>query len=143
MNLRNLRYLRLVLLAGLIGLVGCSASRPVYPVEGKVTFPDGKPLTMGSIEFQLQDPESKAPLNGNGSINSEGEYSISAFIGGRVVTGLPEGTYRVIIVSMPPEGRTYIDPRYMDFGRSGLEFTVKPEKNIFNIRVTKPETNPE
>ena len=37
---------------------GCSDGNPkTHPVSGEVRFPDGKPLTKGTVEFELLDGE--------------------------------------------------------------------------------------
>jgi hypothetical protein len=125
--------LRLRWLAPLLALVvaaGCGRSG-LYPVKGKVVFPDGTPLTAGTVEFGPVEKE--AMLAPRGEIRADGTFRASTYAEG---DGAPPGQYRVQVT--PPE---QVDPgqprplpfdrRFSSFETSGLEYTVKPGKNEF------------
>jgi hypothetical protein len=109
--------------------VGCGRSG-LYPVKGKVVFPDGAPLTAGTVEF---GPVEDALLAPRAEIQADGTFRASTYEEG---DGAPSGKYRVLIT--PPE---QLDPgqprplpfdrRFSSFATSGLEYTVKPGKNEF------------
>jgi hypothetical protein len=140
---------RLVLL-GLVfavgaGLAGCSSERPTYPVEGKVVYPDGTPLDDCQIEFDLITSEPKERINARGMTAPDGTFQLSTF---RKDDGAVAGEHRVIVIppgvdnadrfkgkALPPPA---IDPRFSRYDQSGLQFTVKPEKNLIVIQVEKP-----
>jgi hypothetical protein len=108
---------------------GCGR-KGLYPVKGKVVFPDGAPLTAGTVEFR---PVTDALLAPRGEIKVDGSFRASTYAEG---DGAPPGTYRVVIT--PPE---QLDPgqprplpfdrRFSNFQKSGLEYTVKEGKNEF------------
>ena len=132
-----------------LALTGCGKG---FPVGGKVTFPDGSPLTVGYVCFETPT------MTLTGTINSSGEYKIS---GASPEEGVPAGEYQVYIAgavksgsenSGPPEldsdgnalVRTIdkpdiplIHPKYTTKSSSGLQCEVKG-KTTFNIEVTQP-----
>jgi len=113
----------------LVFAAGCGRSG-LYRVKGKVVFPDGKPLTAGTVEFR---PVADAYLAPRGEIKVDGSFRASTYAEG---DGAPPGTYRVVIT--PPEQLDPGQPRPLPFDRrfsnfqtSGLEYTVKEGKNEF------------
>jgi hypothetical protein len=128
---------RLVALLILVAAAGCGGSK-LYPVEGKVIFPDDTPLTAGTVEFGPVDKD--AILAPRGEIQADGTFRMSTFKEG---DGAPEGEYRVLVT--PPENADpdrprpkSFDPRFTSFEKSGLKYTVKPGKNeFFTITVEK------
>jgi hypothetical protein len=129
--------LRLLALLVVLDAAGCNR-RGLYPVKGKVVFPDGTPLTAGTVEFR---PVEHAFLAPRGEIQSDGTFRASTYAAG---DGAPPGTYKVVIT--PPE---QLDPgqprpkpfdrRFSNFEKSGLEYTVKKGKNeFFTITVEQP-----
>lgn len=130
------------LIGTLIPFSSCSESAKTYPVEGKVAFNDGAPLTAGVVEFEAENAGSKRP-NARGEIQADGTYRLTTFQDG---DGAMEGSYRVIVVpervvisnmSGPPP-KMPIHPRFMSYDSSGLQFTVKSGPNQFNIAVERP-----
>ena len=73
-----------VLLLIFVALAGCGDPK----VTGKVTFPDGSPLTAGQVMFQSEG------FIGSGNIQSDGTYSAGKLKDG---DGLPPGKYQVFI----------------------------------------------
>jgi hypothetical protein len=118
----------------LLSLSGCGKS--YYAVHGKVTYPDGKPVSKGIVVFESM--ESDAPISARGDIQPDGTYKLSTE---RPGDGVPAGKYRVLItprVENPdaPE-RVPFDKRFTDFKTSGLQFEVRSGDNNFPIEVTR------
>jgi hypothetical protein len=114
---------------------GCGQG--LYPVRGRVTFEDGKPLSKGIVIFESKDGE-KA-VTARGDIQADGSYRLGTHKPG---DGAPAGTYRVLVAPREdvdaPERNPAFDRRYRDFNTSGLEFEVKAGPNEFPIEVTRP-----
>jgi len=114
-------------------------------VSGRVTFPDGTPLTMGEVAFETD------VFYGSGRIDSDGYFKMGSSNPG---DGIPRGTYRVSIlnVMVPTEVFTAgpdrppklifpkewpIDQKFTSPGTSGLTCEVKG-RTKFDITVEKP-----
>jgi hypothetical protein len=124
-----------------VAVTGCSDGNPrTYPVRGEVRFPDGRPLTRGTVEFELLDQEK--PITATGEISEDGTFVLGTF---KLDDGAIAGRHRAAVIAdheigtgaerpgtLPP---TALDPRYRDFKTSGLEFTVEPGKNEIVIKV--------
>lgn len=134
---------RLLPLAGsaalLCVLAGCGGPR-TYPVEGKVTFPDGTPLK-GALVTLAPKGEDAPPIGARGETDEQGVFRLSTY---KLDDGAPEGTYRVAVAppmhpdpeKPPPQ---LIDPRFSDYESSGVEFTVSAtQRNVLPITVTLP-----
>ena len=79
------KYLTIFLpLLVIIFIAGCGDPK----VTGKVTFPDGTPLTKGQVMFQ------KEGFIASGDLQKDGTYSAGKNKDG---DGLPPGTYKVFI----------------------------------------------
>jgi hypothetical protein len=102
-------------------------------VEGKVVFPDGKPVTNGTIEFEPKNPDLK-DMKARGEIQPDGSYRLTTVTEG---DGAVEGPHRVIVVVSTRNGPV-IDPRYQAFDSSGLDVMVGPRQNHIPLRVEKP-----
>ena len=124
----------------LFGAMGCGAKR--YPVHGKVTYADGKPLTEGMVVFESQGEGQEKLITARGQIQADGSYELGT---SRPGDGVLAGKYRALVAprfdpnaidkpSRPPP----LDPRFMNFKSSGLEFEVKDGPNDFPIVVTRP-----
>lgn len=135
-------------------IVGCgSDGLATYPVNGRVTFADDKPLTGGTVEFQPATPPvpsnaEKGSLAGRisarGFIQEDGTYKLSTF---EPDDGAIEGKHRVLVTPGLPPGpinslnpsKPVINARFQRFETSGLEFTVTPDgPNEFEITVERP-----
>jgi hypothetical protein len=134
---------RLALISAVVVLAGCNRSG-LHKVEGKVVFPDGSPLTAGTVEFGPVDKHAiYAP---RGFINADGSFRASTHDEN---DGAPPGTYRLLIT--PPEelepGQPKpkpFDRRFKSFETSGVEYTVKEGKNDFlTITVENPQKKDE
>lgn len=129
----------------LVMAAGCGPS--LYKVEGKVTLEDGQPMPSGMVSFEMQ--EGKKLVMARGNIELDGSYRLSTYKPG---DGALPGKYRVLVAPAaefsgdPPEGtppRVDIDARFKSFDTSGLTFEVKPEKNVFPIKVARPGKKPQ
>ncbi|MDR1494399.1 MAG: hypothetical protein LBT05_17020 [Planctomycetaceae bacterium] len=121
----------LIIAVALLCTAGCSRN---VALSGRVTFPDGSPLTVGEVYFETDT------FLSHGSIGKDGRYVLGSL---SEKDGLPPGTYRVSIVDAeePAGAMTYkslIDEKYKDGKTSGLTCTVKGS-TTFDITVTKPE----
>jgi hypothetical protein len=132
----GLRFRWLVASLALVLAAGCGRSG-LYPVNGKVIFPDGAPLTAGTVEF---GPVEDALLAPRAEIQVDGTFRASTYKAG---DGAPAGRYRLLIT--PPEQLDPGQPRPLPFDRrfssfetSGLEYAVKPGKNEFLTITVEP-----
>ena len=130
-------------------LAGCSDK---VKVKGKVTFPDGSPLTVGTVNFTNEQ------VSARGSLNEQGEYVISS-TGTR--DGLKKGKYKVVITqAMGMKDSTaklkkvagtevggmgtpinLIDEKFVDPETSGLEVNVE-KAMTYDITVYAPGKAP-
>lgn len=105
----------------------------LYPVKGKVTLPDGKPLPEVKVIFS-------GPVTNNAVTGSDGTF---AFAGDSA--GLPAGDYKVYLEVVKPKGslKRPVDTfpqKYADEDTSDLKATVKAEgPNDFDFKLTKGE----
>ncbi|MCI0455817.1 MAG: hypothetical protein L0Z62_02395 [Gemmataceae bacterium] len=128
---------RLAALLSLVVAAGCGRSG-LYRVEGKVVFPDGTPLTGGTVVFGPVDKD--ALLSPRGELRPDGTFQMSTHKEG---DGAPEGKYRVLVAPLEAEDvegppPPSFDRRFSSFDKSGLEYTVQPGKNdFFTITIEK------
>jgi hypothetical protein len=112
----DLRFLLLFILALFIG---CNKGNFV---TGKVTFPDGSPLTRGEVIFAT--PSFVAA----GMIHPDGTYSIRA---NNSKEGIPSGTYSVTV-------KSYED---IQENPNGIMENLKPAKSFIDTKYTSPATS--
>ncbi|MGL4944619.1 MAG: hypothetical protein ACRC46_15670 [Thermoguttaceae bacterium] len=127
----------LCVLAVAVFLSGCSGG---VGVSGKVTFPDGTPVTKGEVNFQ-SDKDLVS-----GFIAPDGTYKLEGATKG---SGIPGGTYQVFIVgTQVVDSKGSPDPskavvtemvakKFASRETSGLTCDVKGA-TVFNITVEKP-----
>ena len=118
----------------LFGISGCG-SQTLFPVSGKVTYKDGKPVAAGFVIFEPVNQK----IGARGEIQADGSFRLGTH---RENDGAMEGEYKVLVAPppLPEEGkrrRSPIHPKYQDLQSTPLKFTVTrdSEKNIFNIQV--------
>ena len=122
--------------------VGCGQSGPaVYPVKGVVVYPDGSPVSGGSVEFEALEGEWKGH-NARGAIQDDGSFTLTTEKQG---DGAVAGRQRAIVRGPYPSRMNAIDgkslPRrlvhtkYSNYDTSGLEFTIVEGKNELTIEV--------
>jgi len=112
-------------------LVGCgSSSVKTYPVKGKVEVKDGDVSLLTSSHVELTQ-ESNPDIRPNGKIEPGGGFSVQTQHQGKIVSGAPEGKYKVRIVladasdeGVPKRKGDPIHKRFFDFETSGLSITV-------------------
>ena len=138
----------MILLLVIVFIAGCGDPT----VTGKVTFPDGTPLTKGQVMFQ------KEGFVASGNLRPDGTYSAGKLKDG---DGLPPGRYQVFITGVstfgdspakPPSAVSQggqppmntskpiflVDPKYTAPNTSGLTVEVNG-KTEFNIKVEPPK----
>jgi hypothetical protein len=121
-----------------LSLGGCGGVAK-YPVEGKVTYKDGAPVTAGTVIFESVEG-GDARVTATGGIRPDGSYRLGANNAG---DGVPVGRYRALVIppSIVGEGGGGTDPlfepRFSDAETAGLEFTVQAGKNEFPITVER------
>jgi hypothetical protein len=105
-----------------------------YPVKGKVTLADGKPLTSGRIFFMSNEP----PVSAAADIGSDGAFEFKGPSG----DGLPEAKYKVRISPAAIEGtksavKLAFASKHLDEDESGLTATVTSDesKNQFEFKL--------
>jgi len=126
----------------LLFAAGCGSGR--YPVSGLVTYEDGTPVEAGTVIGEAAVDGKPAGVQGN--IEKDGTFTWGA---DRPGDGALPGTYKVVVMpralgdSELAEGkRPAVDGKYTKFETSGLSFEVKPQKNEFNITVSRPKSKP-
>jgi hypothetical protein len=115
----------------LAALSGCSGpGLKTHPVSGKVELKDGDvALLMGSsVEFQQEADDTVRPI---GNIDGSGAFAVKTLHRGEIVEGAPEGSYKARIIladqtddGIPKRPANLVHPRYFDFEKSGLKYTV-------------------
>jgi hypothetical protein len=112
-------------------------------VEGRVIFPDGKPLHGGTVEFQTAQKQ-EGSFSARGRIQPDGSFSMSTF---KHEDGAVAGTHRAQVIPPLPPGpvdpyksiKPIIEKRFERYETSGLEFTVTEDgPNTFDITVQRP-----
>src|SRR5262245_1010822 len=118
----------------LFGAGGCG-SQTLFPVSGKVTYKDGKPVTAGLVIFEPVDQKTSA----RGEIRADGSFHLGTHTDN---DGAREGEYKVLIAPppLPEEGkqrRSSVHPKYQSLESTPLKVTVTRhrDKNQFNIEV--------
>jgi predicted small secreted protein len=117
-------------------LAGCGDGNTIrnlgsfYPVQGKVTLPDGKPLAATTVIFV-------GPVTSAAKTESDGTFTFKG-----TQDGLPAGDYKVRLEVIESKGtaKNPIVPfpnKYLDEDSSDLTATVKPvESNSFDLKLT-------
>jgi hypothetical protein len=128
--------------AALAALAGCSdpgnplRSASFYPVKGKVTLPDGKPLPGVKVVFS-------GPATSGATTESDGTFAFKDDKG-----GLPAGDYKVRLEVVESKGATKksttpFPGKYLDEDLSDLTAKVTPAgPNDFDFKLNN-EQNPE
>jgi hypothetical protein len=135
-----------ILLAAAIGCGGDTGAARirVYPVKGQVLLPDGKPLTVGGVEFV---GTKGAMMSVSGTLTPDGTFTLGT-PDSRV--GAPAGEYRVRLIADTSQfvasGKTTAldrnklpySPKYLDENTSGLTAVIEAGDNqLAPFRLTK------
>lgn len=119
-----------------LATVGCGKGASV---SGKVVYEkDGSPLTGGTVMFVSEDSHlARADVHGDGTFELKSQSGDKS---------LQPGKYSVCLT--PPDTSALrengvnvapvLDARFQSTATSGLQFEVKPGKNDFTIKVSKP-----
>jgi hypothetical protein len=123
----------------LTAATGCGSGR--YPVTGRVTYEDGSPVPAGIVIAEATVEGETVGVQAN--IESDGSFSWGADSPG---DGALPGNYRVMVMpvtlsdSERGEGKQpAVHSKYGSYESSGFTFEVKPEKNVLNLTVTRPQ----
>ena len=121
-------------------MAGCSGQANTYLVHGMVVYPDGKPLTRGTVEFEATHEGRQ--ITASAEIAPDGTFQLGTFAPN---DGAVAGHHRVAVIAdfeiatgwerpdmVPPPA---LHPRYRNFGTSGLEFDIKPRTNNILVEV--------
>ena len=132
------------LLPLLVGVAsGCGGPPTAYLVHGTVVFPDGTPLTRGTVEFEAIGQ--KKPITASAEIAADGTFQLGTY---QPKDGAIAGEHRVAVISdyeigtgierpgeLPPP---VLHSKYRSFKTSGLKFLIKPRMNNLLIQVEHP-----
>ena len=126
----------------LVAVAGCGPGLPkVCPVKGKVVTKgkgNAKDLAGYSVQFQSVSDPAETP---GGPIDEDGTFTLYTRVGGKVIPGVKEGTYRACLLPPPVEGGKppplVIPERYTRFETSNLQFDIRPGPNTITIEVER------
>lgn len=127
-------------LLGLLLIAGCHDGPEMIPVSGTVVFPDGKPVTGGTIEFETADR--KPPVTATGEISETGSFVLGTY---SPTDGVLPGKHRVVVVSDYEIGtgkerpdlvpKPNVHSRFRKFESSELEFDIKKGQSPIQVVV--------
>ena len=127
----------------MLGLAaGCGPGLPkVYPVTGKVvTKGKGPAKDLTGYNVQLQSLTDPKELPG-GVIAEDGTFTLYTRVGGKVIPGVKEGTYRACLTQPAVEGgpppRLVIPRRYTSFETANFQFEVKPPAAEITVEIER------
>ncbi len=113
-------------------LYGCGDGRPrAYPTIGRVTFPDGSPAHVGTVELKSVEHS----IHARGTIQPDGTFVLSTY---RPDDGAIAGKHNCVVVQFiiaeDLQGKIHgtqgvIDPRFASYSTSGLTCTIEPNDN--------------
>ena len=112
-----------------------------YPVHGKVTYKDGKPVSGGTVQFQ---PQAEPSVTTAATIQSDGTYRLATMRDGLRADGAVAGPNRVTVILADNENNDrergkapMIQP--MAFPTTyPTPYTVEPCNNKFDLTVERP-----
>jgi hypothetical protein len=112
-------------------VVGCSESGPkLYPVRGKLTYEDGKPVGGGAQSVMFQSAEDANSV-ASGDLQEDGSFELHHISG---KPGTVAGTHKVMILVERPEwGSERSGPlaKYQSFDTSELTATVEEKSDNY------------
>ncbi|MFY8200308.1 MAG: hypothetical protein ACOVLE_06540 [Pirellula staleyi] len=118
--------------------LGCSDGRlKTYPATGKVVFPDGSPVKVGTIECKSQEHGVQATAE----IGLDGTFSLTTYKQG---DGAVAGSHKCVVVQFvqidnlanyKPSTIGVVNNKYNSYSTSGLSFRIEPQKNELLIQV--------
>lgn len=109
-------------------LAGCGSKGPtLYPVTGKVTAADGKPLEHATVVFHPVDSSDPNAVKPRGKVGADGTFTLTTHAAG---DGAPPGEYRVTVEQWLSTGKgdepatNRLPAKYAKPDQSGLTATV-------------------
>jgi hypothetical protein len=88
------------------------------------------------VRFEPSSPGPSGSCGAEGTISSDGSYRLTTFSAN---DGALPGLHRVVVLpgrDTSAENSREIPSKYYSLAGSGLEFEVKPEDNLIDIRLT-------
>lgn len=121
------RFGALLFVVAALALAGCGQKGPtLYPVTGKVTGSDGKPLENATVVFHPAEGAGPDAVKPRGKVGSDGTFTLTTHSAG---DGAPAGEYRVTVElwlagrgDEPPANR--LPEKYAKPDQSGFKATV-------------------
>ncbi|MFO0912584.1 MAG: hypothetical protein U0795_06490 [Pirellulales bacterium] len=115
-----------------VGLVsGCSSQKlKPYPVRGRVEFPDGKPVHVGTVELRSREHGVQA----RGTISEDGQFQLSTY---RPHDGAIAGWHDAVVIQMvnveairgfKPSKIGLVHPRFGSYKTSQLSCQIIPDQ---------------
>lgn len=123
--MKHALYCGMVLLV--LGIVGCGSN---VKVSGKVSFPDGSPLTVGKVVFETDS------FIASGDLQPDGSYTLGSL---KKNDGIPPGTYRVSVAGAMKAG----EAKNVTMSSGGISSTVPMSlyMPVIAPKYTKGETS--
>lgn len=129
--------------------VGCTNKKPqpTYPASGVVVWSDGqsaKELALSTITLTAKGGEGPSiPVNPRGQVQADATFVLQTYEPG---DGAPVGKYfAAVTYSYPsrlrdsPSQSLPFNPRFQSYKTSGLEVTIKPERNQLQLTVQRAQ----
>jgi hypothetical protein len=129
-----------VLLAAIL-FAGCDSGPKVCPVKGQIVNKGkGQVKDLAGYGVQFQSVSDPAEMPG-GTIEADGAFAMYTRVGGEVIPGVKEGTYRACLLAPSVEGGSppplVIPRRYTSLDTAGLEYTIEPGQNDLSLEVDR------
>lgn len=111
------RLLLAILACGAALSMGCNRNPTTYPIKGRVHFPSGSPVRMGTIETKSRE----LGINARGTINSDGSFELTTFQPG---DGAVAGWHDCVVVQLIIHGEEFkgkvssfgvVDPKHASY----------------------------
>ena len=126
-----------VLLAGLLGMLGCGASPTAkittYPVKGKLTLADGKPVPQVDVLFDPKPSPKGAGWKAVGKTNDNGEFELNTLGDKGAGVGLYAVSLSIAKMKKMPPNINKVPKKYWDSENTPLEFEVQAKDNEANL----------
>jgi hypothetical protein len=139
---------RLLILAPLLAIcaTGCGDNRAeVFPVQGKVIFPDGKPVRQGTVELLSMDHR----INAAGTIRDDGTFVLGTYTDS---DGACAGKHKVIVTQLIIADRKIrhqvdhgspVDPSFGSYSHTPLTVEIRPQElNQIELVVERLKSRP-
>ncbi|MGL4942825.1 MAG: hypothetical protein ACRC46_06505 [Thermoguttaceae bacterium] len=130
-----MRYIALMLVV--VSLVVCGCNNGKVSLGGQVTYPDGSPLTQGTICFET------GTYLARGAVGKDGKYTVASV---STRDGLPPGTYKVYLTGTTLSERDgpklkmtpLVNKKYASAETSGLTVEVTASTKTYDFKVDRP-----